>query len=97
MTTAAYPSFKCSLKDTKLIGKIVERAALTVTADDVNYEQCDIVMDLKACHCNGCKLDLPKLLTAPEDTFGHDVYGIRRFLSRTTGKMSPKFLPRCAK
>lgn len=53
-------------------------------------------MDLTACHCNGCELDLDRLLLAPDPDFGHDVCGIRRHIDRRTGKLGGCFLPRCA-
>ncbi len=41
-------------------------------------------------------LDLRKLLDAPEPHFAHDVFGIRRYLDRTTGKLRGFFNPRCS-
>jgi len=55
-----------------------------------------IHMDLEACHCNGCTLDLAKLAEAPLADLLHDVAGINRHLDRETGKLSGCFLPRCA-
>lgn len=57
----------------------------------------EIMMDLEACHCNGCPLDLERLRTFPDLDFAHDVFGIRRHINRTTGQLEDCFLPRCAK
>ena len=95
-TAQHVPSFACTEEDNELILKIVRRVEANAKLDGVKYPFQDIMMDLKACHCNGCPLDLKKLLNAPDDSFGHDTYGIRRFISRTTGQMPDTFLPRCA-
>lgn len=55
-----------------------------------------VIMDLEACHCNGCPLDLDGLLAANQGDFGHDVLGIRRHLNRRTGLLQDCFLPRYA-
>ena len=56
----------------------------------------DMVMDLDACHNNGCPLDLDALLAAPEFDFIHDTMGIREHINRETGKLEHCFLPRYA-
>lgn len=83
-------------KDRALIDKIVERAMALSQDDGISYNAKECSMDLTACHLNGCAIDLEKLLRAPDATFGHDVYGIRRFIDRTTGKIPGEFFaPRC--
>lgn len=58
----------------------------------------DIEMDITACHANGCPLQLGRLRHADDVNFGHDVFGIRRFLNRKTGKVpANKFWPRFAR
>lgn len=59
-------------------------------------DRCTLNMDLTACHCNGCPLDLQRLLEAPLSDFGHDIYGIRRHINRETGQIEGCFLPRFA-
>jgi hypothetical protein len=54
----------------------------------------DVLMDLEACHCNGCALDLKGLLGANDQDFIHDVLGIRRHINRRTGKLEDAFSPR---
>jgi hypothetical protein len=56
-----------------------------------------VQMDLAACHCNGCPLQLTELLDADDFNFSHDIFGIRRHLNRTTGKLDDRFLPRFAR
>lgn len=53
-------------------------------------------MDVEAAHSNGCPLNLEELLATDDGTFGHDVFGIRRFIDRETGKVGGCFLPRLA-
>lgn len=53
-------------------------------------------MDLCAVHISNCKLDLEKLLTAPQFDFAHDIYGIIGHMNRKTLKLENCFLPRCS-
>jgi hypothetical protein len=57
----------------------------------------DLVMDLDACHSNGCPLDFKQLLEFPALDFAHDVTEIQRHLNRGTGKIDGIFKPRCAR
>jgi len=56
-----------------------------------------LIMDLNACHSNGCPLDLPSLLVGNMEDFGHDVGGIQKYIDRETGKLTQCFVPRHAK
>ncbi len=76
--------------------KIAKRAVGMAADLKVDYDFQTAWMDLEACHCNGTPLNLPKLLNAGDGDFGHDVFGIRRFIDRTTGEMTSCFLPRCS-
>ena len=60
----------------------------------VEYTEKDANMDITACHLNGCPLRLEELLNANDASFGHDVFGIRRYLDRKTGKLTGFFDPR---
>lgn len=51
-------------------------------------------MDIEATHCNGNPLRLQELLEADDANFGHDVFGINKYLNRDTGKLSDHFMPR---
>lgn len=95
-TTAHSPQFTASKYERSLINKIADRAIARAAEIGVKYDKTDALMDIEACHCNGCCLDLEKLLKAKADTFGHDVFGIRRFIDRSTGELTDCFLPRCA-
>ena len=81
-------------KDFKLIVQIAER----VERDIPNYpdDRRTLIMDLNACHSNGCPLQLSELLTADSFDFTHDIYGIRRHIDRTTGELQDCFVPRYA-
>lgn len=89
-------SFNASREEHGFIEAIAKRAVKTARAWKVNYSRKNAEMDLTACHANGCPLDLAKLLAADDFTFSHDVFGIRRCLDRTTGRLVGLFLPRCA-
>lgn len=81
-----------SKADLALIRQIVDRAVLE--NPDLTIDETSLEMDLTACHLNGCPLRLEDLLLAPTGSFGHDVWGIRRFIDRETGKLTKCFLPR---
>lgn len=87
--------FATSERDASYIEKIVDR----IFNDHLQGKRSrtDWIMDINACHLNGTRLDLPKLLDADLFDFTHDVIGIYRNISRKTGKIMNCFLPRCAK
>lgn len=62
----------------------------------IHSDKQDAMMDLDACHSNGCPLDFDKLEAFDDFNFTHDVAGIARHLDRRTGKLEDHFLPRCA-
>jgi hypothetical protein len=53
-------------------------------------------MDITACHCNGCPLDLAGLLATDPGNFAHDVRGIIQHIDRNTGELMDFFTPRYA-
>jgi hypothetical protein len=79
-------------KDEKALIEVIVDRAIEAGGGARN----DWAMDITACHNNGCPLDLEKLAEAPEFDFRHDVFGIRRHLDRSTGKLGDCFIPRCA-
>jgi hypothetical protein len=80
-----------SREESDRIHAIAERA---VREFSLNY--ITVALDITACHCNGCPLDLKKLFQADAFDFLHDVVGINRSLDRDTGKLTGFFLPRCS-
>lgn len=87
-------SWNVTHDEAELIGKIAKRAFPMAREAGIEYDYPDIVMDLTACHANGNPLDLKALLDAPDADFGHDVFGVRRFINRSTGKLGGCFSPR---
>jgi hypothetical protein len=55
------------------------------------------MMDITACHLNGCPLDLERMASGTNFDLLHDVCGINEHLDRRTGKLKDCFLPRFAK
>lgn len=78
------------------IAKIARRAVKMAEKNGVDYSQMTAVMDIEACHCNGCPLKLSELLLADDSNFAHDVFGIRRHIDRETGQLKDCFVPRYA-
>lgn len=89
---ASVLKWECTREEFLLIVKIVERAnSISPVKDRVALQ-----MDIEAVHCNDMKLDLQRLLDAPQGDFGHDVFGIQRHIDRRTGKLQDFFCPRLA-
>ena len=74
--------------------KIADRAIAKAREFGIQYDKMTAVMDIDACHCNGNPLRLQELLCADDTDFGHDVFGIRKYLDRQTGKLTQCFVPR---
>jgi predicted nucleic acid binding AN1-type Zn finger protein len=85
-------NFHLTKEESAVMKKIVDRAEKLFP----KRKRMDIYMDLTACHCNGTRLDLDKLLNADDFNLAHDVSGIAGHINRGTGKISAHFLPRCA-
>lgn len=90
------PQFTATREESRIITKIAQRAIAIATTEGIDYDYQSAHMDIEACHSNGMPLDLTKLLNAPDGDFGHDVFGIRRFMDRDTGRLLDCFVPRCA-
>jgi hypothetical protein len=91
-------SFKVSKEEARIIHEIAVRAARIADANNrtsvsqaYKYSILQADMDISACHANGNPLDLGGLLKAGADDFEHDVFGIRRHMDRTTGKLNGIF------
>lgn len=99
-------SFDTTKQDLKLIVRIVDRAQnLGIVAqpkkgrhreDRYDYKRIDCIMDITACHANGCELNLTKLIEADDFNFKHDVVGIANHIDRNTGHLGKCFSPRFA-
>jgi hypothetical protein len=88
-------SFNCSKNESEAINKIADRyIQMMHLHSSKKIDRTALIMDITACHCNGCNLNLHGLLTADEFNLGHDVGGIRQYIDRSTGKMTNCFLPR---
>lgn len=74
--------------------EIARRAVKMAKGLGLKYDQMTAVMDIDACHSNGNPLKLQELLAADDFNFGHDVFGIRRHIDRTTGQLQNCFVPR---
>ena len=80
--------------DMELEAMIAKRAVRMAKELGIKYDQMAAVMDIDACHNNGCPLKLQELLDADDFNFGHDVFGIRQHIHHTTGHLGDCFLPR---
>jgi hypothetical protein len=86
---------KINTADLVLIGKAVDRAVEIGKQNNFAVERISMHMDLCTAHIEG-PLNLDKLVQAPDGDFGHDVFGINRYLDRNTGQLTECFVPRCA-
>ena len=85
-----------SKEDSEIAVKIAKRAVATAKKHDIQLDQMSTLMDIEACHNNGCPLKLQELLDADDFNFAHDVFGIRQHIDRATGELPDCFLPRYA-
>lgn len=81
-------------EDHDLLMRVVDRAINELNG--YPDEPRTLIMDLNACHANGCPLDFAGLLTAHLGDFSHDIYGVREHINRQTGKLEDCFVPRYA-
>ena len=81
-------SFDVTRGETQLIQRIADRA------EGGSRKKLDVLMDITACHANGCRLRLSALLAASELDFWHDVLGIAAHIDRKTGELTNCFCPR---
>lgn len=88
--------FTASKAEFVILQGITERAMVFLHRWYPNLTVQDVLMDLEACHSNGCPLDLASLLIADDPHFYHDVMGIVGQLDRTTGKLPEHWRPRHA-
>jgi hypothetical protein len=101
-TTEERIKFDVTKDELKTITEIVERArnmgyVRGRKSRDHWSEPLTMIMDLEACHSNGCPLDFERWLKADDFNFAHDVAGIARHMDRETGQLTDCFLPRFAK
>lgn len=97
LPTSSGPQLRmdASRSEVMVMKSIVERYERLVGVE--NVDRLSTMMDLEACHCNGCPLDLISLLEAAGDAdLAHDVAGITRHLNRETGRLENYFRPRYA-
>ena len=90
------PRLNATRAEREVILGIVRRFE-DLVGDDLEVNRLSTMMDLEACHCNGCPLDLEGLRDSSRDVdLVHDVAGIGRYLDRDTGKLTQVFTPRYA-
>lgn len=78
----------------EIIVKICERAE---KSPNHKRSRLGMLMDLEVVHGSDMKLDLKKLLNAPEYDFWHDINGIIKYLNRHSLELEGCFVPRCIK
>lgn len=97
MKDATKVSFKTTKNESKSIRAIAERAVTIAKKSGIAArDQSSIEMDLAACHANCIRIDFDRLLAADDWNLAHDVFGIGRYLDRSTGELTGHFLPRFA-
>ena len=90
--------FNAVKEDMDLISKIAKRAVRVASIKgQFKYNYMTAMMDIEAAHCNGCPLDLERLLNSKDFDFAHDIFGIAAHINRTTGELEDCFVPRFAK
>lgn len=85
-----------SFETTKVEAQTISRITRRYCESKPDADFLQVNMDLTACHCNGCELDLAKLEASDDADFFHDVNGIRRYIDRESGTLTNCFDPRCS-
>lgn len=75
--------------------QILPRAKALFKSANVDFNKLSFTMDMGAAH-QDVGLNLEKLAGFDDASFGHDIFGIRRYMDRETGQLTNCFLPRCA-
>lgn len=88
--------FTATKSETDTINKIALRATNMRAEYNIENDTLSTMMDIEAVHCNGCPLDLERLLAADDYYFAHDVFGIEQHIDRKTGRLNGLFMPRFA-
>lgn len=89
--------FNCTRAERDLIDKAVKRYRKSLLSVGERPDtKMNLLMDVEATHCNGCPLDLARLVEFNDMNLCHDIDGINRHIDRTTGALLHHFLPRCA-
>lgn len=80
-----------------IIERIAKRAVILYRKHgNTEIDEINIMMDLEACHCNGCPLRLADMEQADDFSLMHDVTGINAHINSYSGKLKRCFLPRFA-
>ena len=89
-------NWNCTKHEYEIIHEIASRARVIALKQGHDIPLRDWLMDIEACHCNGCRLKLSELAQANPFDFTHDVFGIRQHINRSNGQLEDCFLPRYA-
>ena len=87
---------KLTNTDMETIRKLTRRAVELAHKNGFELCSATMEMDISACHISN-PLKLEELLVADDSNFGHDVFGIRKYINRETGELTDCFSPRYSK
>jgi hypothetical protein len=91
-------NWTCTPEERTQIDAITGRAVRLANELGVDLgKPINLMMDITACHLNGCPLDFAQIIAAEDQEFAHDVFGIMRHIDRGTGTLRDCFTPRFAK
>jgi len=92
------PDYDDTTDEQTLILKIAQRASALASALAstlaIRYTVVDAALDITCVHQDNGGLKLAELLNTDDGNFGHDVFGIRRFLDRSSKHLGGQFSPR---
>jgi hypothetical protein len=79
----------------ELINKIANRAVALADVINMKIDKLTMLMDIENAHLTN-PMDLNAFLAFDDANFGHDAFGIRRHMNRSSGKLMDCFRPRCS-
>lgn len=86
-------NWQCSPQDMQLIEEIVARGLALWASQNIHLDKQLALMDIAACHCNGCPLELLRFLMSDAPDFVHDFAGIGQHIDKKSGKLLHDFRP----
>lgn len=86
-------NWQCSPQDMQLIDEICVRGLALWKSQGIHLDGQLARMDIAACHCNGCPLELLRFLMSDAPDFVHDFSGISLHLDKKSGKLLNDFKP----
>lgn len=92
----AAPQYSATEEEKDIMSQIVDRVLPIAEQLGAVYYKELLIADMDLCHTNAYRIDLDRMLQGNIGDVGHDVFGINKYLDRSTGELTHCFVPRFA-